>query len=148
MADVPTDPDRELVRVEKPRPHTTVITMNRPERMNSMAFQLMVPLHEAFETVAPGSMDGSVKGREIGRIVERWGIAPERVAYVGDMPSDIVEARSAGVVSVAAAWKPGAHTEELAALGPDVLIRDQEAMAAWIDSTVAGPGISSRRDQI
>lgn len=108
----------------------------------------IIGLHDAFETVAPGSMEGSVKGREIGRIVERWGIAPERVAYVGDMPSDIVEARSAGVVSVAAAWKPGAHTEELAALGPDVLIHDQEAMAAWIDSTVAGPGISGRPEQI
>jgi enoyl-CoA hydratase len=40
------------VLVEKPRPHTTVITLNRPERMNSMAFQLMVPLHEAFDEVA------------------------------------------------------------------------------------------------
>jgi len=40
------------VRVEKPRPHTTVITMDRPERMNSMAFDLMVPLHEAIARVA------------------------------------------------------------------------------------------------
>ena len=43
-----TDP----VLIDKPRPHTTVITLNRPERMNSMAFQLMVPLHEAFASVA------------------------------------------------------------------------------------------------
>lgn len=42
----------DLVLIDKPRPHTTVITMNRPERMNSMAFSLMVPLHEAFEAVA------------------------------------------------------------------------------------------------
>lgn len=41
----------DLVLIDKPRPHTTVITLNRPERMNSMAFQLMVPLHEAFEAV-------------------------------------------------------------------------------------------------
>ncbi|MBM4269092.1 MAG: enoyl-CoA hydratase [Deltaproteobacteria bacterium] len=41
-----------FVRVEKPRPHTTVITMNRPERMNSMSFELVVPLHEAFAAVA------------------------------------------------------------------------------------------------
>jgi enoyl-CoA hydratase len=41
-----------MVRIDKPRPHTTVITMNRPERMNSMAFELMVPLHEAFALVA------------------------------------------------------------------------------------------------
>jgi len=38
----------DLILIDKPRPHTTVITLNRPERMNSMAFELMVPLHEAF----------------------------------------------------------------------------------------------------
>jgi enoyl-CoA hydratase len=43
---------KSLVRIEKPAPGTTVITLDRPERMNSMAFELMVPLHEAFEQVA------------------------------------------------------------------------------------------------
>jgi enoyl-CoA hydratase len=40
------------VRIEKPRPHTSVIVMDRPERMNSMAFELAVPLHEAILQVA------------------------------------------------------------------------------------------------
>ncbi len=40
------------IEIDKPRPGTTVITMNRPERLNSMAFELVVPLHEAFEKVA------------------------------------------------------------------------------------------------
>jgi enoyl-CoA hydratase len=48
MATSPDDP----VLIDKPRPHTTVITLNRPERMNSMAFELMVPLHAAIEEVA------------------------------------------------------------------------------------------------
>ncbi len=53
MTSASNEPDETvLVRVEKPRPHTTVITMNRPERMNSMAFELMVPLHDAFARVA------------------------------------------------------------------------------------------------
>jgi len=42
----------DLVRIDKPRPHTTVITLARPERMNSMGFELMVPLHDAFAAVA------------------------------------------------------------------------------------------------
>jgi enoyl-CoA hydratase len=42
----------EYIRIEKPRPHISVITMNRPDRLNSMSFDLMVPLHEAFATVA------------------------------------------------------------------------------------------------
>ncbi len=41
-----------LIEIDKPRPHTTVIRMNRPERMNSMAFELMGPLLDAFATVA------------------------------------------------------------------------------------------------
>lgn len=47
-----TEPRTDLILIDKPRPHTTVITMNRPERMNSMAFELMVPLHEAIARVA------------------------------------------------------------------------------------------------
>ena len=44
--------DNDFVRIEKPRPHTSVIVLNRPERMNSMAFEQMIPLHGAFEEVA------------------------------------------------------------------------------------------------
>ena len=44
-------PASELIEIESPRPHTTIIRMNRPERMNSMAFELMVPLAEAFDQV-------------------------------------------------------------------------------------------------
>ncbi len=40
-----------IIQIEKPRPHTTVIRMNRPERMNSMAFEAMIPLHEAIVEV-------------------------------------------------------------------------------------------------
>lgn len=41
-----------FIEIDKPRPHTTVITMNRPERMNSMSFDLVVPLKEAIAEVA------------------------------------------------------------------------------------------------
>ena len=40
------------VRIEKPRPGTSVVVMDRPERLNSMAFELAVPLHEALVEVA------------------------------------------------------------------------------------------------
>lgn len=38
-----TDHD-SYVLVDRPRPHVAVVTLNRPERMNSMAFDVMVPL--------------------------------------------------------------------------------------------------------
>ncbi len=40
------------VRVDKPEPGVAAIVMDRPERMNSMAFELAVPLHEAIAEVA------------------------------------------------------------------------------------------------
>ena len=39
------------ILVEKPRPHVSVIVMNRPERMNAMSFDTVVPLFEAIEQV-------------------------------------------------------------------------------------------------
>jgi enoyl-CoA hydratase len=47
-----------MVLVEHPRPHVALITLNRPERMNSMAFDLMVPLKEVLESIA---YDNSVR---------------------------------------------------------------------------------------
>jgi len=40
-----------FVLVEHPRPNIALITLNRPERMNSMAFDVMVPLNEAIKNV-------------------------------------------------------------------------------------------------
>ncbi len=41
-----------FVLIEKPRPQITLITLNRPERMNAMAFDVMIPLREALESVS------------------------------------------------------------------------------------------------
>jgi len=42
----------EFVRTEKPQPHIALVTLNRPERMNAMAFDVMVPFREELERVA------------------------------------------------------------------------------------------------
>jgi enoyl-CoA hydratase len=36
-----------FVRLERPKAHVALVTLNRPERMNSMAFDVMVPLRDA-----------------------------------------------------------------------------------------------------
>ena len=41
-----------FVVVEKPRPSITLVTLNRPERMNAMAFDVMIPLREELEEIA------------------------------------------------------------------------------------------------
>jgi enoyl-CoA hydratase len=47
-----------MVLVEHPRPQIALITLNRPERMNSMAFDVMVPLKAALENI---TYDNSVR---------------------------------------------------------------------------------------
>jgi enoyl-CoA hydratase len=47
-----------MVLVEHPRPHVALVTLNRPERMNSMAFDVMVPLKEVLENI---NYDNSVR---------------------------------------------------------------------------------------
>lgn len=41
----------EFVRIEHPRPHVALVTLNRPDRMNAMAFDVMVPLRETLESI-------------------------------------------------------------------------------------------------
>ncbi|MBE1537397.1 enoyl-CoA hydratase [Actinomadura algeriensis] len=41
-----------FVLTERPREHVTQITLNRPERMNAMAFDVMVPFREALEAAS------------------------------------------------------------------------------------------------
>ncbi|MHB8682209.1 MAG: enoyl-CoA hydratase [Acidimicrobiales bacterium] len=48
----------DFVVVDKPAPHVALVTLNRPERMNAMAFDVMVPLRETLEEV---SVDNDVR---------------------------------------------------------------------------------------
>jgi enoyl-CoA hydratase len=41
-----------FIEIDKPRPQITRITLNRPERMNAMAFDVMVPLRDALRDVS------------------------------------------------------------------------------------------------
>jgi enoyl-CoA hydratase len=41
-----------FVLIDKPRPHITTITLDRPERMNAMSFDVVEPLYAAIDRVA------------------------------------------------------------------------------------------------
>jgi enoyl-CoA hydratase len=40
------------VLVDTPRPHVRLVTLNRPERMNAMAFDVMIPFRETLEAIS------------------------------------------------------------------------------------------------
>jgi len=41
-----------FVLIDRPRPGVTLITLNRPERMNAMAFDVMIPFREALDEIS------------------------------------------------------------------------------------------------
>ncbi|CAA0091860.1 putative enoyl-CoA hydratase echA12 [BD1-7 clade bacterium] len=47
-----------FITIENPTPDIAIVSLNRPERMNAMAFDVMVPFKEALETL---SFDSSVR---------------------------------------------------------------------------------------
>ena len=47
-----------FIKVSRPKPEIAVVTLNRPERMNAMAFDVMVPFREALEEI---SFDNEVR---------------------------------------------------------------------------------------
>ena len=48
----------QFVLLDRPRPHVALVTLNRPERMNSMAFDVMVPLKALLDEL---NSDNSVR---------------------------------------------------------------------------------------
>ncbi|MEI6700373.1 MAG: enoyl-CoA hydratase [Actinomycetota bacterium] len=47
-----TESDQGFLQVSTPRPHIRLVTLNRPERMNAMAFDVMIPLREQLEALS------------------------------------------------------------------------------------------------
>ena len=67
------------------------------------------------------------KKEKIEHALAKYGIAPERTFYIGDTTGDIVEARAAGVRTVAVTW--GWHSRErLVAARPDFLVETPEGL--------------------
>jgi phosphoglycolate phosphatase-like HAD superfamily hydrolase len=107
-----------------------IVTGKGPDSA-AMSLRLL-DLEEHFDIVESGSPEGSVKPEAIRRIVKRWDIDPETVAYVGDAPNDVSEARAAGVIPLAAAWATTADRAALEAREPAALFTSVAELADWI----------------
>ena len=68
--------------IERPRPHITLVTLNRPERMNAMAFDVMIPLRDALREISVDNdcrvvvITGAGHGFCSGADLESTGIVP------------------------------------------------------------------------
>jgi enoyl-CoA hydratase len=70
------------VLVEKPRPHVSLVTLNRPERMNAMSFETVGPLYDALDRVGADNdtwavvLTGAGRGFCSGLDLEDHGMPP------------------------------------------------------------------------
>jgi enoyl-CoA hydratase len=71
-----------LVFVEKPQPHTSVITLNRPDRLNAMSIELVIELDQALQAVADDNdtyivvLTGAGRGFCSGLDLKDYGVIP------------------------------------------------------------------------
>jgi enoyl-CoA hydratase len=71
-----------LVVVEKPQPHTSVVTLNRPDRLNAMSIELVIELDEALQAVADDNdtyvvvLTGAGRGFCSGLDLKDYGVIP------------------------------------------------------------------------
>jgi len=80
-----------------------------------------------------GGDEGVGKAARIKACMEEMSVQPSRTFYVGDTVGDVVEAKDAGVGSVAVAW--GVHPiERLAAASPDCIMREPAELVDLIDA--------------
>lgn len=89
-------------------------------------------LRHYFGALEYGTPIGPRKAEAIEHIVTRFSLSPEETVYVGDAPSDIAQARKAGVRIYAAAWDASVDRATLAALHPDKLFTTVEELADYL----------------
>ena len=58
-----------FVLVEQPRPGIALVTLNRPDRMNAMAFDVMIPFKETLEEISHDNTVRTVVITGAGRVV-------------------------------------------------------------------------------
>ena len=89
-----------------------------------------------FDCVETGSPDGGVKPLCIQRVLKRWGVPASRVAYLGDVPSDVEASRVVGVQPLAAAWEERSSAAALRALDPLAVFDAVPQFIQWIETSV------------
>ena len=127
---------RQVIEALHVRGVAMAVVTGKGERSAAITIDRLGLAH-VFDEISSGSMEGQVKERGIRSIVERWGLAPWTVAYIGDHPADVRDARAAGVVAVTAAWNPDADLALIEPLRPDVILHSTAELASWMDAVTS-----------
>jgi enoyl-CoA hydratase len=112
-----------FVVVDQPRDHIALVTLNRPERMNAMAFDVMIPLREALERVSEDNsvrvvvLTGAGHGFCSGADLEDPGMIPN----LDGLTLPTIALRSMGLLDAVIMAVKGMHQPVIAAInGPAI----------------------------
>jgi enoyl-CoA hydratase len=89
------------VAITKPRPHVSVVTLNRPERLNALSFDTVQPLHDAILAVGADNdtwvviLTGAGRGFCSGLDLEDHGIPPN----IAGLPMSRIATRAMAIFS-------------------------------------------------
>jgi phosphoglycolate phosphatase/pyrophosphatase PpaX len=70
-------------------------------------------LKHYFDLIEYGSASGDNKDSALRRILEKWELKPSELAYIGDSPGDMRDAKNAGVIALGAGWGKNVNLEQL-----------------------------------
>jgi len=72
------------------------------------------------------------KRRNLEAMTQQWGIAPQRLAYIGDSPNDMEHALMAGMTPLGAAWGRASRYRALRAAGAVAIFTHPDELRAWL----------------
>jgi pyrophosphatase PpaX len=128
--------DAALERLAERGAQLAIVTAKGP---GSAAISVrLLGLERHFAILEAGSPAGNEKPRSIRRVLERWRLEPEQVAYVGDSIHDVRAARSVGLLPLAVAWATTADAAALRAEEPHATFETVAQFSEWIEQALAG----------
>lgn len=89
-------------------------------------------IRKYFSGAQYGSPEKNDKAGQLLYLMERHGLAPEEIVYVGDAVSDVTACRKAGVECLTAAWASSARLEELHQVNPGLVFLSVDAMQKYL----------------
>jgi pyrophosphatase PpaX len=66
-----------------------------------------------FDLIEYGSVSRGIKVSALKRLLRNWGLNPSELAYLGDSPSDMRDAKNVGVIALGAGWGNGVNLNQL-----------------------------------
>ena len=92
-----------------------------------------------FDDIRCGGINGSIKTQNISELLDIWAIAPQNTWYIGDVVSDVIDSRAAGVHPLSAAWTHSNLTElaALEAAKPEEIFTSVESFNKWLDGLLS-----------